>query len=704
LVELKSREFLLVALLLQFIVFITVFLDVPVARQVVGFIYFSFFPGFVIVNLLKLDDLDAIETILFSVALSIAFLMLGGLSINELLPLFGILRPLSLMPLMIIFNALIFLGVTLVYFRGETFEFKSSAHLRLSPFSIFFLSLPMLSVVGSIWVNTYRNNIILLLMIIAIALLFVIGVVFKKLLPPRLHWFAVLSIAVALLYHSSLISNYILHFGSDVVGEYFVFNIVEKSAHWTSNNPYLGDELLGRSNAMLSITLLPTIYSNLLNIDSIWIFKALFPLIFSLVPLGLYWMWKTSFGKNYAFISTFLFMAQSTFYTEMLGLNRQMIAELFYVLLLLVVLNKKINPLNKTVCFMIFSFALITSHYGLSEIFLFYIFFTFMILIVFKQSRSFTPSMIMFFFIMMFSWYIYTSNSSTFNSFIEFGDYIFSQLGDFFDPASRGLTVLRGLGLEASPSFLNMISRVFAYITQAFIVIGFVGLIKKRTKFDLQREYHIFTVLSMAFLLALILVPGLANTLNMTRFYHILLFFLAPLCAVGAETIISFISKQRLEMKTSVLILMVLVPYFLFQTNLMYETTNVESWSISLSKYRMSPLFTNGHFGYTDAYSVFGAQWLSKKVTFERIQIYSDSFARRNELRIYGGIYINDIETLSNITKVRPNGIVYLSSLNVIEGIIGGVRSLWNSSELNYLRDLNMIYSNGGGEIYKKIS
>ena len=118
----------------------------------------------------------------------------------------------------------------------------------------------------------------------------------------------------------------------------------------------------------------------------------------------------------------------------------------------------------------------------------------------------------------------------------------------------------------------------------------------------------------------------------------------------------------------------------------------------------MSPLFTNGHFGYTDAYSVFGAQWLSKKVTFERIQIYSDSFARRNELRIYGGIYINDIETLSNITKVRPNGIVYLSSLNVIEGIIGGVRSLWNSSELNYLRDLNMIYSNGGGEIYKKIS
>jgi uncharacterized membrane protein len=92
--ERKHRDFLLLLLFLQLIVYFTVFVDVPVARQVIGFIYLSFIPGLIIVKLLKLDELERLEIVLFSIGISVAFLMFAGLLINTLFPLFGVSEPL----------------------------------------------------------------------------------------------------------------------------------------------------------------------------------------------------------------------------------------------------------------------------------------------------------------------------------------------------------------------------------------------------------------------------------------------------------------------------------------------------------------------------------------------------------------------------------------------------------------------------------
>jgi uncharacterized membrane protein len=701
LVKRKSKNFLLVILFLQLMVYVLVFFDVPVAKQVVGFVYFTFVPGFVIVKLLKLDEFDGLETLLFSAGLSVAFLMFAGLLVNEICPLVGISHPLSLMPLLVILNSLILVCVVLLYFRSESVKLWNSVPLGVSLPMLLFIVLPILSVVGAMYVNVYGNNLLLLFMIMAIALIFIASVLSKKLVLSKLYPFAVVMIAIALLYHSSFISNYFVTFNSDVTGEYFAFKTTEGSAYWSSINPYFGGVWLGfgRLDAMLSVTILPTIYSSLLNPYPIWMFKILFPLIFSLVPLGLYQVWQAYVGKKYAFISAFLFMAQATFYTEMLGLNRQMIAELFFVLLLLVVVNKKIKSASKILLFMIFSFALVTSHYGLAEIFLFFISVTLISLIALKRpSRNITVSMVVFFFIMMFSWYIYTSNASVFDSFLEFGDYVYSQLGGFFNPGTRGQTVLIGLGLEAPPTVWNMISRVFAYTTEALIVVGFFGLVTKRAKINFKGEYFALTVISMVFLAMLILVPGLANTMNITRFYHVLLFFLAPLCMLGAETIVNITGKRNMEVKVSILLLIVLIPYFLFQTNFIYEMTGTDSWSVSLSKHRMSALRLF-QLGYTDVYGVFGPQWLSNNVPVGYTQIWCDPFGW-SDLRGYGLIYPGYVESLSKTTQVATNGVVYLSSLSVIKGDEVALQSSWNLSELQFLHDLSKIYSNGGSEIY----
>jgi uncharacterized membrane protein len=683
---------------LQLIVYVTVFLDIPIARQVLGFFYFTFLPGFIIIKLLKLNELDGLETIVFSVGFSVAFLMLFGLFINEFLFLLGVSRPLSLVSLMITLNSLILIGTVLVYLRSEDVKFFDNGVAFPSPFALLFVCLPVLSVVGAVWVNIYGNN-LLLIMIVAVSSLFSIAVICKKLSLSNVYPFAVLMIALSLLYHSSLISNYIVSFGSDAPAEFFVFKLTQNGAHWSSTPQIIWDIGYGRLNSMLSITILPTIYSTLLNLDPTWTFKMLFPIIFSFVPLCLYRFWEPNVGKKGAFIATFLFMAEATFYTEAVGLERQMIAELFFVLLLLVVLRKKMKPLNRIACFVIFSASLVVSHYALAEIFLFFLAVACISLIVIKRpSRNITVTMLVIFFTIMFSWYLYTSNAAVFDSLTSFADYVYRQSNQFFNPESRGQEVLRGLGLEAPPTIWNSFGRAFAYLTEFLIVLGFIGLITKRASIHFEKEHYTFAMIAGAVLALLILVPGLANTLGMARFYHVLLFFLAALCVLGAEFLAKLAFRQRhlQKLAASILLLSVLVPYFLFQSGLVYEVTGSQSYSLPLSKYRMNQWFLRSKLGYFDETEVLGALWLSKNVDTGSSKTYSDSISTWDILIGYG--MTRFAEAISNVTVFSKESVVYLNKLNVVENVVD---YRWNTTDILPILDSSKVYSNGECEIYK---
>lgn len=698
-----KRDYLIASIFLQLVTCLTIFLNIPIARQVLGFVYFTFVPGYVILKLLKLDDFDWEYKILFSVGFSVAFLMLVGLVLSESLSVFGLSQPLSLIPLMIGLNSLILAGIILTHLRRinvKTLEAQPDIESPKSPLMLAFLLLPILSIVGTIYVNIYENNLILLVTVVLISTLFVCGFLSKKLLPSKYYPLVVLMIAIALIYHTSLISSYILSYGSDAPREYFVFGVTKSSGQWSSTSPFPGDAFYGRYYSMLSITILPTIYSNLLNMDQM-LFKAVIPLIFSLVPLGLYQLWKGYVGKRYAFISAFLFMAGSTFYVEIVSLNREIIAELFFILLFIVMLNNKMKPTIKLICFMFFSFGLVVSHYSIAGIFLFSIAFTLISLIILKRpSQKITIPMVFFFSVLMLSWFIYTAESATFSSFLQFGDNLRRQFGDFFSLSSRGQGVLEGIGLAESPSFLNTISRMFAYITEAFIVVGFIALLTKRKKIKIETEYFLLSSAAMCILLLVLLVPGLANAFNITRFYHMLLFFLAPFFTVGVAFLMKMLFKRKSIFLVSVFMLIIIVPYFLFQTNFVYEVAGSRSWSVPLSGYRMDPVDLYGSNGYIDSCTAYGAQWLSTYINRSSSQLYADEKENNNVLAINGLGYSM---ALTNKTVVAESGIVYLGSLNIIGGgITFGGRLSWNSSEIAPIfEDMNVIYANGGSVVLK---
>ncbi|MEM2704219.1 MAG: hypothetical protein QXR45_13800, partial [Candidatus Bathyarchaeia archaeon] len=83
----KNSNVVLSVLLLQVALYVSVQLDIPVFRQFLGFMCLSFVPGFLILKLFKLEELNQAEAIILNTGLSLAFLMLFGLLINELLPL-----------------------------------------------------------------------------------------------------------------------------------------------------------------------------------------------------------------------------------------------------------------------------------------------------------------------------------------------------------------------------------------------------------------------------------------------------------------------------------------------------------------------------------------------------------------------------------------------------------------------------------------
>jgi uncharacterized membrane protein len=509
--------------------------------------------------------------------------------------------------------------------------------------------------------------------------------------------------------------------GADVQVEYYVFNLTARNNFWSSTLPQYWDITFGRFNSMLSVTILPTIYSSVLNIDPTWVLKTLFPFVFSLVPVGLFLMWKPYTGMKRAFFAVFLFIAQLTFYTEMTGLNRQMLGELFLILLFMVLLTKKMGRFNRNLYFIIFGAALVVSHYALSYIFMFFIAFAWALSYVLKKSSKIKLPMVILFFVLTFSWYIYTSNASSFESLLYFGNNIVSSIGDFTNFASRSEGVLKGIGLASSPTILNTVSRIIAYVIQAFIVLGFVSVVRKKTNIRFNREYLAFALVSMSMLAASILVPRFASTLNVERIFHISLIFLAPFCVIGAEVLIGVLTDysskgkfklpQKLHRETrwkpTIFLLAILLLYFLFQTNFFYEVAGSESWSIPLSKQRLDPVLLHLDYGYIDESDIFGARWLVNSSDFTHTTLFAGGTSILSTLTVYGMIYRGDVNTIYKAITLPTNATIYLSRMNVVDGVmlIGPNINTLNVNDTSVISSIldntNKVYTNGACEIYE---
>jgi uncharacterized membrane protein len=358
----NAKKFFLFILIFLISTDLAIFFNIPALRQILALAFLTIVPGLLILHILKLKKLRPIERIIFSVGLSIAFLMFIGLLSNALLPLIGISKPLSLLPLVITINISLLVLCALGYKINKDFTNPISLNLGdlLSPPALFLCLIPFLAIFATYLVNFYHTNILIMVLIVVIALVgLLIG--FDRFIHKEFYPLAIFVIALSLLFHRSLLSMYVG--GWDIQYEYHLCNAVEMNSIWDPATP-------GTLNSMLSLVILAPIYSITSNIDLTWVFKIVYPLLFSLVPLVLYYVFQKQTSAKIAFLASFFFISFLTSFAEMPTLARQEIAELFLVLMLLLMLDKDMDRMKRAFLFIIFSASLTVSHYGLTYIYM----------------------------------------------------------------------------------------------------------------------------------------------------------------------------------------------------------------------------------------------------------------------------------------------------------------------------------------------
>lgn len=366
----KFNEFAYTIILIQILMWVVGILSmnsihIPVFNDIITLLYLGFVPGIIILRILKLHNLGNTFTTLLSVGLSIVSVMLIGMTMNQLYPLIGISRPIENIPLLVTFTIYVVILLCAAYINDKEYHIESSSKLSFDIISsnqfIFLCLLPLIAIIGAYIYQYYGNNNIQILL-----LLIICGVVFAMVagfLKREYYHFAIFSIALSILYYSVMISNHI--WGYDIFFEYQFATYVIKNGIWDHTWPHA-------YNAMLSVVMYAPIYSKLSGMTLTWVLKFIYPFLFSLISIGLYKIFEKHTGPKIAFLAAFFFIAYNGFsYGWMVQMARQQIAEIFLVLLVWLMIDRRIEQNKRKLLYLIFGVGLIVSHYSVTYLFMF---------------------------------------------------------------------------------------------------------------------------------------------------------------------------------------------------------------------------------------------------------------------------------------------------------------------------------------------
>jgi len=372
-------------------------------RAILGFIFLITIPGLLIMLALKIRNINFWEYLVYTIGLSVSFIMFAGLAVNWILPWLNITdKPLSLWPILICFDTILLALWIIAQRRNE-----DNAHILILPFDEYerkpysrfkfipkFPSLswldrifiiipfffPFMAVIGAFLLNNHGTNIVTMIMLGAIAVYVFLVVLFRDKLNEDVYPWAILMISLSLLLSFSLRSWYIS--GWDISQETYVFRLTIDNGIWSMknyNNAY---------NSCLSLSILPTIIKLFSSLNLQLIFKLIFQIIFIVNSLTIFLIFRRYISSILSFIASFLYFGASNFNASFPTLIRQEIAFIFFGLMLLVLFSKEINPKLKNFLFVIFGFSMIVSHYSTSYIALAIFIFAYIFTLIYKLYEN----------------------------------------------------------------------------------------------------------------------------------------------------------------------------------------------------------------------------------------------------------------------------------------------------------------------------
>jgi len=745
LISSKAKRYFLFILILLVSTDLSILLNIPILRQVLGFAFFTLIPGLLVLYILKLNKLGLTVKIVLSVGLSIAFLIFTGLIISWIYPAFGYNTPLSTNSLLIFFSIIILILTIFAYLTNRTASFSNLGDFHLNTQGKAFLLLPslfpLLGILGVHLMNTTNNNVMLITLLALIPTYVILIVVLRHRVPRSIYPLIIIMVSVPLALMMAMRSNYII--GMDSHFAYRLFQLTSDSQHWLASEG-------GLLSSSLSISLLPAMYHSILNIDAVCLYKTLLSLIFSLSPLVIYIISRKYLSNRYAFLASFFFMAQVTF---LWPAGRTHIAALFFILTIMVLFRNDINDSKKRLLFIIFTTTTIVSHYATTYIcfFIFLITWLGMQILLKLLSRRRKPiassrnpdpggspsesaredvlleknnagiasqyrfksnisvTMAALFFVVLWLWYSQIT-IGTFDVAIRFVRVTLTTLNQSFLLATRGSEAAAILGAGLTTREIPWrIEFVFSWLTIALIAIGVLitmGRYKRmvaipgfssgqltnilRQKFDL--EYFVISLACCAILVFAIAAPFVLRGYSATRTYFQMMLVLSPFFVVGGITV-----ARWLRVRSYWVILAVLIPYSMCVSGIMYQVFDSPR-SIALNSEG-----TNYNYLYVHDQESFAARWLGDHGELKNAIVYSDHTGYYRLLSL-GALSpkLFDEDSLIDNDKQINGGYIYLKYYNVVSGKLMDNRYQGHSI-IEYedkFAGRALIYNNGGSQFY----
>ncbi|WP_436344076.1 DUF2206 domain-containing protein [Natronorubrum sp. FCH18a] len=248
------------------------------------------------------------------------------------------------------------IALTLLSTRGRrSIRFPSIPATRGDVLTAVLLgALPVLAVVAArVWA-VYRRNELMYVLVIAIG----VAVLSYPLLSRRRYPLVIGSVALATFLHRNLATPSLV--GADVQLHYYLAATSQETGYWNV-------ELAGESASVPLVTVAPTVFTTIMGIDLTVTFTVVYSLIVALLPVGIYYLVRDSFGTAPAYFGSFFFLFyHGTFYFTP---GKEHVSELFVVLMLLVLVSDRSGP-RATVFALLFGLGMVMSHYATSFIFI----------------------------------------------------------------------------------------------------------------------------------------------------------------------------------------------------------------------------------------------------------------------------------------------------------------------------------------------
>lgn len=716
---------------------ISILLNIPIFRQILGFIFLAFVPGASFLCILKPDKLGLIEKFVLSMGLSVSFIMFIGILINTFYPLFGYETPLSQKSIVISLTFALLILAVIAHFRGRFAFFANRTELRLDTSYKALILIPILflplSVLGMHLMNTTDNNAMLMALLFLIPIYVILISIWHNHIPEKAYPLIIFMTSISLVLLLGMRSSHII--GADVHLEYYFFQQTLSNEKW---------QILFKLplDCCLSVSVLPTIYQSFLGINPEYLFKLLYPFLFSITSLVVFIIAKEYLGDIYAFLASFFFMSQINFLNAASS-PRTTIAVLFFTLSIMVLLNGRLSEFEKKLLLIIFIFSCIVSHYSTAYIFFGVLLSTFIIIQITNrlfayqkgsaarkihqsveqnvidstsQIAALTPlksyitlGILTIFFVVIFVWYGQVTGAA-FDSGVGFIVKSIRSLQDFFILESRqeGVAEAFGSGFEGL-EVPRKISFVFNWLTILFVAIGVLTtLFRYRQRVALPSRnvdelsgflgkkidimFLSFGLVCSAVIAVSVALPYISFGYGTSRAYLLATVVLSSFFILGGLKVAELI---RVRLKYLV-VLVVLVPFFMCTTGTIYQ----------LFGYPGSMVFNSDGESYDILYihdqESISAKWL-KEYAGSDMNIYADYWSSGARLLSQGGINSSLSISSKDFIKEKSlgNAYIYLNYNNVVEQkFFFGYSEWYDITEyMDKFAEGKLVYSNGGSNI-----